>query len=358
MKKKVLHIAEAMGGGVFTYLVELANGMSDEFDVTIAYGIRTETPKDIAKYFEKDVHLVQVQNFCRGLNPLKDIKAYCELRKIVKKLQPDIIHMHSSKAGALGRILTGTKSIKKFYTPHGYSFLMQDVSPVKKMIYKVIEKELGKTDCLTVACGESEWIQSQTVTKNSTFISNGINIEKMRKNIRRMTQDDDGQNRDNHFTVYTIGRIDYQKNPELFNEIAEKMPEINFIWIGDGEMRKYLTSPNITITGWMDVAQLVKLSKSLDVFILPSRWEGLPISLLEAMFIQKPCIVSNVVGNKDVIRDGYSGYICSTAQEFVDTIYQIKEGVDEKIIRKAYKDIIEHYNSGWMCEKYKELYCE
>ena len=57
---------------------------------------------------------------------------------------------------------------------------------------------------------------------------------------------------DHDFTVFTLGRICYQKNPMLFNDIARALPEIHFLWIGDGEMREELTSPNIEITGWLD----------------------------------------------------------------------------------------------------------
>lgn len=65
-KKKVLHIAEAMGGGVFTYLVELANGMCEDCEVTIAFGMRSETPKNYEEYFDKKVSLIKVNHFTRG----------------------------------------------------------------------------------------------------------------------------------------------------------------------------------------------------------------------------------------------------------------------------------------------------
>ena len=94
-KKKVLHLVEATGGGVFTYLAELANGMSDEFDVSIAFGMRKETPENYEDYFNEGIKLIKVENFTRSLNVVKDIKAYIELRKIVKKEKPDIIHLHS-----------------------------------------------------------------------------------------------------------------------------------------------------------------------------------------------------------------------------------------------------------------------
>ena len=77
---------------------------------------------------------------------------------------------------------------------------------------------------MTVACGESEWEESKKVTKKSTFISNGIDIEKVQRVIEKSGSNAHiyAHTQGNHpFTVYTVGRIDYQKNPELFNEIAE-----------------------------------------------------------------------------------------------------------------------------------------
>lgn len=354
-KKKVLHIVEAMGGGVFTYLVELANGMCKDYDVTIAFGIRSQTPKNYADYFDEDVSLIQVNNFTRGLNPVKDLGSYFELRKIIKRVEPDIIHMHSSKAGAIGRMMFGGKKYKMFYTPHGYSFLMGDVSGLKKKIFEYIEKICGKRNCTTVACGKSEWEQSRNVSKKSTYISNGINIEKIQKIIDETGSMKTEENQE--FTVYTVGRIDYQKHPELFNEIADRLPDIKFVWIGDGEMRDKLISPNITITGWLDNKQTIERAKQYDVFVLASRYEGLPISLLEAMYMKKTCIVSNVVGNRDVIQHNHSGYVCNNVDEFVEVIERLaKEGTKEEIINHAYDAIVHHFNSGRLVEKYEELY--
>lgn len=356
-KKRVLHIAEAMGGGVFTYLVELANGMCEDFDITIAFGMRSETPKNYAEYFDERVSLIKVDHFTRGLNPVKDLGSYFELREIIREVHPDIIHMHSSKAGAIGRMMFSDRKRTMYYTPHGYSFLMEDVSNIKKRIYKSIEKICGKKNCTTVACGESEWEQSRKVSKKSIFISNGINIEKVQKVIDE-TEDFQSEG-DSDFTVYTVGRIDYQKNPELFNEFAQKLPNIKFVWIGDGELRGKLTSSNITVTGWLDNRETIKRAKQYDVFVLASRYEGLPISLLEAMYMKKTCIVSNVVGNRDVIQNNHSGYICNDLDEFVEVIGRLaKEGIEERIINHAYDAIIQHFNSGWLVEKYEELYSE
>ena len=308
------------------------------------------------------IYLVAVDMDGTLLHDDKSISDYTldVLRKIVKKEKPDIIHLHSSKAGALGRLLVGTGKAKMFYTPHGYSFLMENESGIKQQIYKTMEKILEKRKCLTVACGKSEWEQSRIVTKNSTYISNGVNIDKLNANLINANEQnlEDFNIKKNVFTAYTVGRINYQKWPELFNEIAQKLPEMQFVWIGDGDMRDKLTADNIVITGWLEHKEAMELSTKFDTFILASRYEGLPISLLEAMYMKKACVVSNVVGNRDVIKNDYNGYICDETDQFVEALKDIEKGNSDKLIEQAYSDILNEFNSKCLCNKYKEVYNE
>ena len=67
-KKKVLFVVEAMGGGVFTYITNLANGLSEDFDVYVAYAVRKQTPINYKDYFNKSVHLIKVNNFTRQIS--------------------------------------------------------------------------------------------------------------------------------------------------------------------------------------------------------------------------------------------------------------------------------------------------
>ena len=351
-KKKILHVVEALGGGVFSYIVELSNGLSQEFDVTIAFGTRDETPENYAEYFNYNIQLIQVKAFCRRVNPIKDIKACFELSKIIKKVSPDIIHLHSSKAGAVGRMIRKPRNAKLFYTPHGYSFLMGNTRKVKKMAYWCIEKIYGRKDCMTIACGKGEWKESNRVTKRATYVNNGINLDTIHEILSKT------EISEHPFTVYTLGRISYQKNPEMFNEIAKRMKNVHFLWIGDGDQRNRLTAPNVEVTGWVSREEALSRAAWGDVFILPSRWEGLPISLLEAMYMRKACVVSNVPGNIDVVNDKENGYICNTVEEFVDAIQKIREDSSSDITENAYNEIFTEYNSSQVCKKYKEIYLE
>lgn len=345
-KKKVLFIVEAMGGGVFTYIVDLANELIDEFDIHVAYAVREQTPPDYVDYFDKKVHLIEVKNFCRSINPTKDFKAFFEIKKIVKKIKPNIIHLHSSKAGVLGRWAFNGKKIPMFYTPHGYSFLMENYKLLKRTLFKIIEVICARRSCITISCSEGEHQETLKFTKHAMYINNGVNIKKLQKII------DETEKIEHPFTVFTLGRICHQKNPKLFNQIAEAIPDIRFVWIGDGELRGELTAKNIEITGWIEREQAIYYAVNGDVFVLTSLWEGLPISLLEAMYMKKLCVVNDVIGNRDVIHNGSNGFVCKTVDDFVEGIKSSREDY----IVQAYQDVLKKYNTTIMAKKYADIY--
>lgn len=352
LKKKILHIVEAMGGGVFTYIVDLVNQLCDEYDVYIAYAIRPQTPLDYRDYFDKSIKLIEVKNFRSYVNLTKDVKAFFEIRRIVKEVQPDIIHLHSSKAGVLGRWAFNGHKIPVFYTPHGYSFLMKNCGCLKRTIYKIAEMISSKRYCITISCSLGEYKETLKLTKKAKYVNNGIDIDELQSILEKEEMD----NTEHKSMVFTLGRICYQKNPEQFNSIAEKLSNIKFLWIGDGELRHKLTSPNIKITGWVKREVALGYLMQADIFILTSLWEGLPISLLESMYMKKLCVVSNVIGNRDIIKNGVNGFVCENVDEFVKVLSCFNEQIDTTIIDRAYQDILTEYNTTVMGEKYKMIY--
>ena len=351
-KKKILYFVEAFGGGVFTHLVNLTNELCDEYDIYIAYGLRKQTPKNFKKYFDKRIHLIKVQNYQRSISLLRDTKALLEMKRIANKVKPDIIHLNSSKAGILGRFLFRNSKVPVFYTPHGYSFLMADISNQKKAFYKLLEKAFAFKNIETIACSKGEYEITKELTSNATYVDNGINLKEF-----------DGINMDHqtnfdHLKIATLGRISLQKNPVMFNRIAESFPNVDFIWIGDGELRDKLTTPNIKVTGWVDNKTALNYLADTDIFTLTSLWEGLPMALLEAMYMEKLCIVSNVVGNNNVIHDGQNGYICDSVDDFIKKIKSIstERYALTNLTKNAHTDVVNHYNSTIMANEYKKIY--
>lgn len=155
--KTILYVVESFGGGVYTYLKELSNIVKKDYKVVVAYGVREETPNyNILLEDFKGIKLIQLQNFTREINIIKDFKALMELRRVINSEKPDIIHLHSSKAGVIGRLAKNNKKIKMLYNPHGFSFLKEDDSKLKRKIYWMIEKimTLINRRCIIVGCSK------------------------------------------------------------------------------------------------------------------------------------------------------------------------------------------------------------
>ena len=133
-------------------------------------------------------------------------------------------------------------------------------------------------------------------------------------------------------------------------------PDVHFLWIGDGELRRELTAPNIEITGWAQRNEALQYSVNADAFLLTSLWEGLPMSLLEAMFMEKPCVVSDVIGNHDVIHNNDNGYVCNKIDEYTKAIAEIRNGNSERYVKKAHTDVIERYDTKVQARQYSDIY--
>lgn len=355
--KKVMHIVESFGSGVYSFLLDLINNTSDEFDITVLYGERPETPNNFRKNFAESVKFIKIENFTRNIDLKRDFKAIKEVNRHIKEINPDIIHLHSSKAGIIGRLIVNKKKNKVIYNPHGFSFLKQDDSRFKRKIYWLIEKIVAIVNrkCTIIGCSKGEYEEAKKLNKNSICINNGIDIRKMEQDIKKLKENVlDYSN----IKICTIGRIGFQKNPKLFNQIAEKFPNIQFVWIGDGNQKKLLTSKNITITGWKERSEVLNILNDSNIFILCSLWEGLPLSLLEAMYIKKICIVSNCIGNRDVIKNNINGFVCNELEDYINAINRIK-GNDKRlngIVEEAKNDILQKYNIDNMCKQYIKLY--
>tara|TARA_B100001175_G_C19447068_1_gene609316 strand:+ start:136 stop:1209 length:1074 start_codon:yes stop_codon:yes gene_type:complete len=353
-KLKVLHIVEALGGGVYSYFIDLTNyfGKDQETVTTIIYSDKRPEimPGKIKKDFNKNVQLINVP-MSKEISIFKDISSLINLIKHIKRLRPNIIHLHSSKMSVVGRlayVFSFSKS-KLFYTPHGYAFLRQDVSYIKKLLYYFIEKTVPFFGGETIACGDTEFNYAKKFGKAS-LIRNGINIENVIKLMSNTPK--------KKLTFGTLGRITHARNPKLFNEIALQNPKINFLWIGDGELKHLITAKNVKITGWfMNRDEGIKKLNNIDVYLQTSLWEGLPIALLEAMAMKKPIIATNIIGNKDIVKHAETGYLFSSLSEFNGFLKFLKnKDKREALGNKGFKRLRLMFNSTRNFNAMKNIY--
>ncbi len=351
-KPKILYFAQNLSGGVLTYLVNLTNILINDYDIAIGFAPDAESPKDMRSLFDSRISMARIETFEKEGNLLKESIARGQLRSLVEKEKPDIVHMHGYKAGKIGRKALDGMGIPLFYTPHGYMYLAETRNALSRSLYRSNEASAARTNCMTIACSKGEFAETLGLTTNAVYVNNGLDIPTIDALTADMTPED------HPFTVFTIGRINKQKNPDLFNEIAMAMPDVHFVWIGDGMFKYKLTAPNIEVTGWLSRADTIRRAYNSDVFILTSLWEGLPISLLEAMYLKKLCIVNDVVGSRDVITNGENGYVVNSAASYVNAIHHAKDPQSAAMTECAHNDIIEHYSVDHMAAEYSRIYQE
>lgn len=342
--KKIMMVCEAFGGGVFTYVSQLCNDMVDNFEVYLIYSVRPQTPKNYKTFLDEKIHLIELEKFGDLKHAFRTIK---KLKKIEKDVNPDIIHLHSSLAGGMGRIAFKNKNV--IYTPHGYAHILMGAGYKSKM-YKMAEKLLGNR-ALTLTCCESEDEEAKKFSKKTAYIETGVNLSDL-----SATLDSIEPTKNNRFTVFTLGRACVQKQPHIFNKIAELVPEAKFLWIGNGELENELKASNIEVTGWKPRKEALSIAKGADAFILCSLGEAIAMSLIENMYIKKLILVSNTMGNKSVINDEINGYVCNTAEEYAMRIKAAMKKFPIQLTERAYQDVLDIYNTDVMKKKYIEFY--
>lgn len=349
---KILHVVEPFATGVLSFIQELSGQQVNKgHEVYIAYGVRIGTPRNVEEMFDSRIHMIRVRAFHGALKSILNPKAYKEVYSIYNNIKPDVVHLHSSASGFVGRLTIPCSKTKVFYTPHGYSFLSDNTPWLLRKAFWYIEKIAASFKSVTIACSEREYQDVQKITKHSTYVNNGVNVNALGQYMKPINFDED-------IVVCTSGRIIHQKDPILFNQIAERLPHIRFIWIGEGEMQDALVAPNITVTGWKSREETLSIVGSANFFILTSFGEGLSVSLLEAMALKRICIVRNVRGCKDVIRNGENGFLCDDVDGFTSTIENVihNQLAGQKAIEGAYNDILTKYNSKLMADKYLNAY--
>jgi hypothetical protein len=323
-KIKVLHIIEALGGGVYSYFTDLthAMGQDERVKLYVAYSDKRDEidSTKVAEDFHENTNLILLE-LKKEISPIKDWQGIQKIKEIIQEVGPDVVHLHSSKAGILGKIALFQIGFKKpsYYTPHGYSFLRQDVSRLKKWLYKTIEFLFTRySNTTTIACGDTELEYAREMSSTARLIRNGIDPEKIsfRKEHQSVSKT----------TIGILGRISYPKNPKRFNHFALKLLDHPFLWIGSGELKNALTSPNIKTTGWFNQkSEAIPYLQHLDIYLQPSLWEGLPIAVIEAMAMGLPVIASNVIGNKDLVEHGKTGFLIETDEDFFKYVHLLED---------------------------------
>lgn len=315
---KIIHLARPVAG-VGVYLKLLCKHLdSSNFKNEIILNNFDENI-EILDGFEKKVKTYNT-NLTREINFINDLKSLYQIIKILKTQKPDILHCHSAKSGILGRISGLFLGINTVYTPHAYSYLSAE-NKLKKIFLKNIERFFGFFPTKTITCSNSEYnraINDLKINKEKVFLWNN-SIE----NIFEI-------NKSNYFKqlpekyICSIGRPSFQKNTELLLKsiyfAKRKQENIHLVILGVGHYSPKLESiksfivdnnltKNVTLIPWLKRGESLAVLEKSFFYISTSRYEGLPYSVIEALALEKVCVLTNVDGHKDLVKNAYNGYL-------------------------------------------------
>ena len=305
-------------GGAQTHLLEIACAMkNDGNDVQVIagkYGWLTEQLE------LKGINVGVIKELVREISLKKDWAAVQHVRKIIKNWQPDIVHCHSSKAGIVGRIAAWLECVPGVFTAHGWAFT-EGVPITRRVLYSIIENIMlnitAKCFCVSEydRCLAKKWFLRDS--HRLITVHNGV-VEALPQGEAVARKRDTG----GILRLIMVGRFSKQKDHMLLikavHDINQKYPgQVHLSLVGDGDLfaaaKQYVVVNNlgefIILLG--ESTCVDSLLAQSDVFCLISNYEGLPISIIEAMRAGLPVIASDVGGNNELVEDGINGYLIS-----------------------------------------------
>ena len=384
---KVLHIITRFdkGGSAQNTYLSLLGLRKKNYQLSLVSGLSLESEmkyeeikakeKDIQILESEGIEFIQCPFLLRRINVIKDLKAFFDIWRIIKKYNPLIVHTHSSKAGLMGRLaakLAGAPII--VHTPHGHVFFGY-FGPFKTKLFIIFEKLASRITDKIVALTNREkkdHILFKIAEEDKfSVIYSGIEL-----NILKESSSEEKQNLkkelgipENSLIVGTAGRLVPVKGPEFLVKaskyIISKYPDTYFMFTGDGPLEQDLKrkalemgiSDNIIFLGWRD--DLAKIISIYDIFVLPSLNEGMGRVLVEAMALGKSIVASNVGGIPDLVIHGKNGFLVppKNPKELAKYIQVLLEDKDKREkMGLAGKEMAYNFTSERMVEKIANLY--
>lgn len=375
MKKiKVVHIITKLelGGAQVNTVYTCQNLDENQFETYLLSGpggILTE------KVEKKDRFFI-VKDLVRQINPIKDLKALFQLRKLLKKIKPHIIHTHSSKAGILGRTAAFLLRVPIIiHSVHGFSFSPYQ-SFLKRTFYVTAEKLVSKITSHFVFVSNDDIAlarEKKLVKENYSLIRSGFPFKKFLKKCEDEKTVRESYNIKEHdFVCGIIAPFKPQKGLFHLIEIAEKVlapgktkKNVVFMITGDGDLRETIET-KLREKGIFDRFRLpgflFDIEKAVDIFDLgvsTALWEGLPQSLIQLRLKKKAVVASDIPGNREVIKENKNGFLVAVKdyETFAQRIlYLINEDKERDRLGHFAEEDFSPWDADYMVREQEKMY--
>ncbi len=345
----VLLVTEAAGGGAGRHVADLAEGLkASGHRVTIAYAPERLEPSFEARLDSlREIRAIRL-DMRRQPGPW-DIRAGLDLRNLCRREGPfDIVHAHSSKAGALARLACHGVARALIYTPHALFTLNPMLGRPARLLFGTLERVLSHL-CHAIICVSEDERRHAVGLGIPEYrlhvVPNGIDPEPPtdREAVRTRYGIDT-----NDFCVGFVGRLDEQKAVSRliteFERVSASRREMKLLIIGAGPeagvLRELVSAlglaDRVIMPGRVDGSRAMA---AFDMFALPSRYEGLPYVLLEALAASLPVVATKVGGVALTVHDGANGFVVAEKDfcEFGDAMARLNDdpSLHERMARES-----------------------
>ena len=306
---RVLHVIGRMNvGGPAALLVALLE--SPGMDVHALVGGVGAGEADYLELRAPEAEVVRVPGLGPAVKPTDDVRALYEIIRQMRRLRPDIVHTHTAKAGALGRVAATVTGIgARVDTFHGH-LLHGYFSPAATRSIVTAERALARVTDRLVAVGANvrDDLLAAGIGKPDQYvvIPPGVALSSPvpgRPEARAAL----GLAPDGPVVAY-VARLTKVKRPDRMIEVARMRPEATFIVAGDGPLQDEIRAgapPNVRFLGWR--ADIENVYAAADVILLTSDNEGMPVTLIEAALCGVPAVATDVGSTREVVIDGRTG---------------------------------------------------
>lgn len=299
-----------------------------------------------------------------------NIKAYKQLKKLIQENNYDIIHCHTPVAGVLTRLAARkNKNTTVIYTAHGFHFF-KGAPLLNWLIYYPVERFCARYTDKLITINKEDYGRAKQfkLRKNGKVYyvpGVGIDLDKIENIKMDINKKAELGMQENTLVLLSVGELNKNKNHETVLQALSKLKDKNFIYLicGRGVLKEYLERKiqelhlenKAKLLGYRnDVIEILKIA---DLFIFPSKREGLPISVIEAMVCKLPVIASNVRGNRDLISEA-NLFEPNDVKVLVKLIEKQLDYIESDKHKKVeYKDI-EKYSLQNVLKQMAEIYEE
>jgi glycosyltransferase involved in cell wall biosynthesis len=299
--KKIINVAETLPGGVGAFLDEFNSGLKSK-----GFNVSAFVPDSHQSYISKD-NVSEIFTYRRTGRNFKSFFLFISgLYTVLKRNNYDVLVLHSSFAGMMGRLLKPFfPNLKVIYYPHGVSTIM-NVSFIKKNIYSFVERVLFYffTDkVVAISKYEMGVLKNSKITGSDVcVIYNGIE-DRYFESKREQTD---------VLNILFVGRFDKEKGLHVLLKALNKVTinhNLTIIGSFSSDVAKFdLDFPvDCNIINWLPREEMSNYYIDADVVVVPSEWEGLGLVAIEAISFCVPVFASNVGGLPEVVKDGFNG---------------------------------------------------